>query len=253
MPEIEVLDLREKFFKVSNDIFNFGLNTYQLSIYFYLCRLANNTTKESFPSIRGMSKIIGCSSATIQKSINELCKKKIILKKEGDRVKSNRYYLLPLNAENEELFKKIDDMVYQEVTQGVSSDDTEVYQEVTRKKTHLKKTQLKRLNTPSPKGAEGYTNGKPPKEKHLDCIYITKNELNKLDDLLGKAKVTGYIEDLNNYIQAIGKPNKYKSHYHVILNWSKKDEPQKNKEEFPMTPELKEFYKKSEDKYKNHG
>lgn len=66
----------------------------------------------------------------------------------------------------------------------------------------------------------------PPKRKFLDHVLLTEEEYQKLKERLGEEKVSEYIEALNNYIAQIGVKKaqaKYKSHYHVILNWHRMD------------------------------
>lgn len=67
----------------------------------------------------------------------------------------------------------------------------------------------------------------PPKKKFLDHVLLTEEEHQKLKERLGEEKVSEYIEALNNYIAQIGVKKaqaKYKSHYHVIMNWHRMDE-----------------------------
>ena len=61
------------------------------------------------------------------------------------------------------------------------------------------------------------------KQKHMDFVLLSDDEHSKL---IGKFGVTGtaiYIENLNDYIGSKGK--KYKSHYHTILSWDRKNNP----------------------------
>lgn len=60
----------------------------------------------------------------------------------------------------------------------------------------------------------------------LENVLLSEEEHNKLTELLGKEQTNEYITRLNDYIHQIGKQKakaKYKSHYHVILNWHRKD------------------------------
>ena len=69
-------------------------------------------------------------------------------------------------------------------------------------------------------------NLKKEKANHLEFVYLLKTEYEKLVNKLGDKKTGEYIERLNNYIGQIGvgaAAKKYKSHYHVILNWLNKD------------------------------
>ena len=50
---------------------------------------------------------------------------------------------------------------------------------------------------------------------------LTDDEYSKLQNKFSKADLQDMVERLNNYIGSKGK--KYKSHYHTILAWAKKD------------------------------
>ena len=62
------------------------------------------------------------------------------------------------------------------------------------------------------------------KNTYLDFVKLTDDEYNKLKEKF--SDIDNHIENLNNYLGSTGK--KYKSHYHTILSWArknKKDEP----------------------------
>lgn len=61
------------------------------------------------------------------------------------------------------------------------------------------------------------------KNKYMDFVLLTKEENNKLIEKFGEIETTERIIALNDYIGA--KDVKYKSHYHTILMWSRKDKP----------------------------
>ena len=62
-----------------------------------------------------------------------------------------------------------------------------------------------------------------PKNRFLEFVLLTKKEYQTLLEDLGEPTTKEYIERLNNYIGAKGK--EYKSHYHAIRTWVKKDKP----------------------------
>ena len=73
------------------------------------------------------------------------------------------------------------------------------------------------------------TKKKPiPKTKYLDFVLLTDEEYNKLKEKFN-SKLDYHIENLNNYIGSTGK--KYKSHYHTILNWNRKNNTPRSSEE----------------------
>jgi hypothetical protein len=60
----------------------------------------------------------------------------------------------------------------------------------------------------------------------LENVYLTHEEHQNLINLLGEEKAKDFINRLNDYIHQIGRHQanaKYKSHYHVILNWHRRD------------------------------
>jgi len=58
------------------------------------------------------------------------------------------------------------------------------------------------------------------KHRHLDSVFLTKEEHQKLIEKFGKEKTQEWIENLDNYIGSKGK--RYKSHYKTILVWAKR-------------------------------
>lgn len=68
------------------------------------------------------------------------------------------------------------------------------------------------------------------KDLYSEFVYISKLEHSKLVKLFGEKGTTERIKNLNDYIGSKGK--KYKSHYHTILVWDKKNNPKKKDEEW---------------------
>lgn len=59
------------------------------------------------------------------------------------------------------------------------------------------------------------------KDKYIEFVYMYKKEYQTLCDQYTKQKADEYIERLNLYIGSKGV--KYKSHYHTILTWMRKE------------------------------
>lgn len=55
----------------------------------------------------------------------------------------------------------------------------------------------------------------------LDCVLLTKIEHQKLIDKFGEESTKEKIKALNDYVMSKG--TKYKSHYHTILNWARRE------------------------------
>lgn len=66
---------------------------------------------------------------------------------------------------------------------------------------------------------------KNKKEIYLEFVRLTKDEYKKLVEKYNEIIIKNKIEDLNDYIGSKGK--KYKSHYHTILSWLRKDKEKK--------------------------
>ena len=71
-------------------------------------------------------------------------------------------------------------------------------------------------------GKEGKRKNKEVKTKYLDSVFLATNEYEKLVERFGKSGTSARIENLNNGIMSKGY--KYKSHYHTILSWEKRNE-----------------------------
>ena len=59
------------------------------------------------------------------------------------------------------------------------------------------------------------------KEKYLEFVLLLKSEHEKLLNQFGNDRLSVMIENLNNYLGSTGK--KYKSHYHTLLAWERKN------------------------------
>lgn len=59
------------------------------------------------------------------------------------------------------------------------------------------------------------------KVMHSEFVFLTEGEFQKLIDKFGGLEAGVKIADLNEYIGSTGR--KYKSHYHTILNWDRRD------------------------------
>lgn len=66
-------------------------------------------------------------------------------------------------------------------------------------------------------------NAATQKRQLKDAVLLSKLEYDNLVQKLGVDKTAEYIDKLNNYIMSRGKQRKYKSHYHTILNWSRRE------------------------------
>jgi hypothetical protein len=71
------------------------------------------------------------------------------------------------------------------------------------------------------------TEKRESKGVYREFVFLTDEEYQKLVESFGDKETSEYIDRLNDYIGSTGK--KYKSHYHTILNWSRKDASYGNK------------------------
>ena len=140
----DIIDRREKYFKVSNNIFSEDLDIYEIGIYSVLCRFANNDTSESFPSITRICNMVKISRPKAISTIKKLVSKNIILKKQGNTGYSNRYYLKSLPSKQETLVNDINQPSKQDLPPSKPR-LPEVVNEVNSKKTN-KKDLIKKTN-----------------------------------------------------------------------------------------------------------
>jgi hypothetical protein len=64
------------------------------------------------------------------------------------------------------------------------------------------------------------------KDKYGDFVYLTKDEYKKLQDQFGETGTQDRIKTMNDYAHQIGQAKfiaKYKSHYHTLLNWARRE------------------------------
>ena len=59
------------------------------------------------------------------------------------------------------------------------------------------------------------------KDKYNDYVFLLKNEYSKLVEKFGEPNTKERIAALNDYIGSKGR--KYRSHYHTILTWARKE------------------------------
>ena len=83
-------------------------------------------------------------------------------------------------------------------------------------------------------------NDKNDKKLYLESVYLSNEEYEKLLSQYKEAGTKQRIENLNLYIMSKGK--KYKSHYHTILSWDRKNNKQDKPSPADITKEnLKQF------------
>ena len=88
-------------------------------------------------------------------------------------------------------------------------------------------------------------NKKIYKKRFFEFVFLDENEYEKLKEKFGNEKADELIQRLNDYIGSKGK--KYKSHYHTILTWERKDASNKNHLILDETQEEKVIRLKAED------
>jgi hypothetical protein len=105
--DFSLIDLREQYFKVSNRIFTQELDVYEIGVYTYLCRLANNSTTESYPSHQKIADSLKISKRKVISTLHNLVFKGIIYKKTGGGHLANKYYLTSISSARESLVHTI--------------------------------------------------------------------------------------------------------------------------------------------------
>lgn len=82
------------------------------------------------------------------------------------------------------------------------------------------------------------------KERFLNHVFLTQQEYGLLEKDFGEIVTNKKIEDLDDYIGSTGK--RYKSHYHTLRAWLRKDAVKKQERDQPtvretMDPETKKL------------
>lgn len=60
------------YFRIPNDIFEYGLSQREFIVYCYLSRCSNIKTRQCYPSLKTIAKSCKLSVTTIRKALNEL-------------------------------------------------------------------------------------------------------------------------------------------------------------------------------------
>ena len=146
---------------------------------------------------------------------------------------------LSLNISAKKLEKFINDCIDKYKLFAKDKSGQYFYAESLLKRLNKRDDITNRLKEAGYKGAEARWGGhKHPievpnnseKEKYSDNVYMTKEEMGKLEKEYGKELIEDYIEKLNRYIVEhilSGKRKPYQSHYLTIKAWirkAKKDE-----------------------------
>lgn len=89
-------------------------------------------------------------------------------------------------------------------------------------KKRMQRHRSKPCNADVTKHSSSSTSSSPTKSKnkHLNFVFLTKDEYTKLLDKFGESRTTELIEELN--IGLGSKGYKYKSHYFTILSWARR-------------------------------
>lgn len=84
-------------------------------------------------------------------------------------------------------------------------------------------TSVQQVSTSVQQGKERKGKEIKGKEKklYMDCVYLTDEECLEFKKLFNDSGCLERIKNLNDYIMSKGK--KYKSHYHTILTWERKN------------------------------
>lgn len=174
--------MKVPFFQVPNDIFDIGLGKFELLVYLYLARCANNNEK-AYPSLNTIADKTSISRSSVQKAIKGLEEKKLIVKKKH-KTEYNQYYNNTYVVEanlTKDMFSENTGMFYDGI--GIVSENTEVCSDNTTKNNYNKKNYKEITN----------------KEYLHDSEEVAYIALNDLDD-------ENYVKQTNNIVS----PNRSK-------------------------------------------
>ena len=194
---------------------NFILNLTPEEKYFYLYLMTNSKTTQcgiyELPS-----KIIEFETGYNRETVEKLLQRFIEYGKISYDLENKEIMLLnwikhnPINNIN---IKKCVDKELQKVK-------SEIHLVLFNK---ISKGLIRGLDTPTKKKEkeEEEEETKTKKEKYKEFVLLHQEEYEKLISEYGQTLTDAYIDKLNNYIGSKGK--KYKSHYHTILTWIRKE------------------------------
>lgn len=168
-------------------------------------------------SHRRLAAIVGVSRNALSSAVQELVNRNLITYKRGKKDHSvSKFWFPDLPDEKHTTGSKNEpdsEPDVEPVREPVREPDTEP----DRKPIYKTKYKQKQNIYDSDKNFSNHLK----KKRFLDFVLLTDEEYKKLIDRYGKTIIDEYIEKLNNYIGSKGK--RYKSHYHTLLNWLKKD------------------------------
>lgn len=114
-------------------------------------------------------------------------------------------------------------------------DNYKTNQQINQQLTSVQPASNQRLTTYNKDNKE-----KNDKKLYMECVYLSDEEYQKLLSQYKESGTKQRIENLNLYIMSKGK--KYKSHYHTILSWDRKNNKQDKQSPAEITKEnLKQF------------
>jgi hypothetical protein len=186
---------------------------------------------------------LNCSSQKSTAVIRELIKYELLEEKRQGINKPNKLFLkqIDIKVTNQKSRKPLDltsDNHYskiEEITNQKSRKSLGIKTDIN--KTDINKTDINNkdsvdfLNPPiSPLNNSIKSSPKEEKITFSEVVQLTTKQHQKLIEEYGQELTDLNIENLNNYIQSTGK--KYKSHYHTILTWIKKDNNKISKNKF---------------------
>jgi predicted transcriptional regulator len=190
------IEMTVPFFQAPNDIFDIGLGKFELLVYLYLARCANNNEK-AYPSLNTIADKTSISRSSVQKAIKGLEEKKLIVKKKH-KTDYNRYYNNTYMVEanlTKDMFSQNTGMFYDGI--GIVSENIEVCSDNTT------------INNYNKKNYKEITN-KEYLHDSKEVAYIAFNDLNDED----------YVKQTNNIISSnrskIAKYNYNKAHSKIV-------------------------------------
>ncbi len=190
-----IIDIKKSYYAIipANVRYNTNLTANAKLLYGEITALCNERGF-CWASNSYFAELYGVSKETISRWINQLVENKYINRvidyKEGTCEIVNRYLYLCQEGTYKNVNTPIDENVKENTTVINNT---------------INNTSNKRIK----------------KHTYLEFVKLTNEEYEKLKERLGQHSTDDYIERLNNYIGSKGK--RYKSHYHTILAWNRRD------------------------------
>jgi phage replication O-like protein O len=218
----------KNFTRISNELLealaSSDLSNYEFRVFMAILRKTYGYQKKNdWLSLSQLEKLTGIKIPHICRTVNKLTAKNML-------IKNGKITGIQKDYEQWNITQTGSTQIGKLPKQAVPIQDIELPKQVIEITQTGNKKLPKQADTKEKK--ETITKETITKEKHLEFVYLTKDQHQKLITAYGEKITTAKIEALNDYIGQIGVRKasvKYTSHYHTIKNWIRMEKSKEGK------------------------